>query len=65
MKKTLKDLSDKHEFETGVEAHLAVVIEAALEETESLGLFASIQLDELCRINREDRQNVHARPKLS
>ena len=63
--KALKELSDKHELETGIEEHLSVVIKAALEETESLGLFGSIRLDQLCRMERQDRLNVNSRPKLS
>ena len=60
-----KKLLDKLDLEPEVEAHLLVVIEEALDKSENLASYASMRLDELSRLDKEERQLIQARPKLS
>ena len=60
-----KKLSYKVDLEIEIEAHLLVVIEEALEQSENFASYASMRLDELSRLDKEERALIQARPKLS
>ena len=60
-----KKLSDKVDLETDIEGQLLVAIEEALEQSESLATYANMRLDELSRIDKEEKALIQARPKLS
>ena len=51
--KILKEMSDKFELETKVEAHLSVVIEAALDKTESL----ACDWTSCCALRKKDKMS--------
>ena len=50
-----KKLWDKVDLEHEIEAYLLVVIEEALDQNESLALYASMRLDQLSRLDKEDK----------
>ena len=60
-----KKLSDKVDLEPEIEAQLLVVIEEALDQSESLASYASMRLDEFSRLGKEEKAFIQARPKLS
>ena len=60
-----KKLSDKVDLEADIDDQMLVVIEEALEQSESLATYANMRLDELSRIKEEENALIQARPKLS
>ena len=58
-------LSSKLDLAEDIEAHLLIVMEGALEESEELAERAMQRLYELARDERETRANVSAQPRLS
>ena len=60
-----KKLSDKVDLEPYIEAQLLDVIEEAFEQSESLATYANMRLDELSRIDKEEKALIQERPKLS
>ena len=58
-------LCSKLDLAEDIEAHLLIVMEGALEESEELAERAMQRLYELARDERETRANVSARPRLS
>ena len=60
-----KKLSDKVDLEPEIEAHLLVVIEEALDQSETLVSYASMRLVELSRLDKEEKALIEAWPKLS
>ena len=50
-----KKLSDKVDLEPEVEAHLLVVIEEVLDQSKNLASYASIRLDKLSCLDKEER----------
>ena len=57
-----KKLSDKVNLEPEIEAQLLVIIEEALDQSESLSTYANMRLDELSRIDKEEKALIQARP---
>ena len=49
-----KKLSDKVDLEPEIEAHLLVVIEEALDQSENFASYASMRLDKLSRLDKEE-----------
>ena len=60
-----KKLLVKVDLETDIEDQLLVLIEEALEQSESLATYANMRLDELSRIDKEEKALIQARPILS
>ena len=60
-----KKLSDKVDLEPEIEAQLLVLIEEALDQIKSLESYASMRLDELSRLDKEEKALIQARPILS
>ena len=60
-----KKLLDKVDLEPEIEAHLLVVIEEALDQSEHFASYASMRLDKLSLLDKEERALIQARPKLS
>ena len=60
-----KKLSDKVDLEPEIEAHLLVVLEEVLDQSKNLASPASMRLDELSPIDKEERALIQARPRLS
>ena len=59
-----KKFSDKVDLEPEVEAHLLVVIEEVLDQSKNFASYASIRLDELSFLDKEETAFFQARPKL-
>ena len=55
-----KKLSDKVDLEPEIEAHLLVVIEEALDQSETFASYASMRLDKLSCLDKEERALIQA-----
>ena len=60
-----KKLSNKVDLEADIDDQLLVVIDKALEQSETLATYANMRLDELSKIESEEKALIQARPKLT
>ena len=65
MENCTKKLSDEVELEVDIGDQLLVMINEALDQSGRLATYANMRLDELSKLEREEKVLIQARPKLT